>query len=212
AAAEQRVFRDVLGPQLGAVEMDALREVLERVYAAVLAEGQRRARVLLVGDCLYLDIVTFAQPALAAEGITLDPTFLTSKNPIQLRREITALDPADFCAVFYSPFTYEFVPSLEPLHHLRTAVRGPWQAGAVGREAFALVGPTLSLLAERFECPVIVHNTAQVARADGSLRSTVRRIATWPGRRRLAQVLNQQVATAVETANRETFEHVHLLD
>jgi hypothetical protein len=61
----------------------------------VLAEGQRRARMLLVGDCLYLDIITFAQPALTAEGITLDPTFLTSKNPIQLRREITALDPGE---------------------------------------------------------------------------------------------------------------------
>ncbi|HKA27842.1 MAG TPA: hypothetical protein VKH82_00600 [Candidatus Binatia bacterium] len=81
----------MLGPQLGGVEMDALGEVLD---AAVLAEGQRRAGVLLVGDCLYLDIITFAQPALTAEGITLDPTFLTSKNPIQLRREITALDPA----------------------------------------------------------------------------------------------------------------------
>jgi hypothetical protein len=63
----------------------------------VLAEGQRRARMLLVGDCLYLDIITFAQPALTAEGITLDPTFLTSKNPIQLRREITALDPGEYC-------------------------------------------------------------------------------------------------------------------
>ena len=57
----------MLGPQLGGVEMDALGEVLD---AAVLAEGQRRAGVLLVGDCLYLDIITFAQPALTAEGIT----------------------------------------------------------------------------------------------------------------------------------------------
>jgi FkbH-like protein len=212
AAEERRVFHDVLGRQLDAVETHALRDVLARLYAAVLAEGERHARVLLVGDCLYLDIVTFAQPALAAEGITLDPTFLTSKNPIQLRREIAALEPTEYCAVFYSPFTYEFAPLLEPLHHLRAALRGPWQAATVGREASAQVRPTLSLLAERFECPVIVHNTAQVARADGSLRSTVRRIATWPGRRRLAHVLNRQVATAVETANRETFEHVHLLD
>jgi len=68
------------------------------------------------------------------------------------------------------------------------------------------------LLAERFECPVIVHNTAQVARSDGSLRSAVRRLATLPGRRRLAHVLNDRVATAVEAANRPTFEHVHLLD
>ena len=212
AAAEQRVFADVLGPQLDAVERAALRDVLERAYAAVLAEGERRARVLLVGDCLYLDIVTFAQPALAAEGITLDPTFLTSKNPIQLRREIAALDPGEYCAVFYSPFTYEFVPALEPLHHLRGAVQGPFRAAAVGSEVFAHVAPTVTLLAERFECPVVVHNTAQVARSDGSFRSAVRRLATLPGRRRLARVLNQRVAAAVDAANRATFEHVHVLD
>src|SRR5262249_58722456 len=153
AAAEQRVFRDVLGPQLGAVEMDALREVLERVYAAVLAEGEREARVLLVGDCLYLDIVTFAQPALAAEGITLVPTFATSKNPAQLRREIGALDPSRYDVVFYSPFTYEFVPSLQPLHHLRAAVSGPWRAPAVANEAFAHVMPTLAPPAEPFPRP-----------------------------------------------------------
>jgi FkbH-like protein len=212
AAEEQRVFHDVLDARLAPDEADALRGVLERVYAAVLAEGDRRARVLLVGDCLYLDVVTFAQPALAAEGITLEPTFLTSKNPVQLRREIAALDPTRYCAVFYSPFTYEFVPMLEPLHHLRAAVRGPWRAAAVGEEAFSQVAPTLSLLAERFECPVVVHNTAQVARFDGSIRSTVRRLATAPGRRRLAQVLNRRVAAAVAAVNRETFDHVHLLD
>src|SRR5262249_7290489 len=71
---------------------------------------------------------------------------------------------------------------------------------------------TLALLAERFECPVIVHNTAQVTRSDGSLRSRMRRIATSPGRRRLAEVLNRQVAAAVEALNRETFEHLHVLD
>lgn len=212
ATAEQRVFHDVLDPQLAQGEVDALRAVLARVYAAVLGEGDRRARVLLVGDCLYLDIVTFAQPALAAEGITLEPTFLTSKNPIQLRREIGALDPTQYCAVFYSPFTYEFVPMLEPLQHLRAAIQAPWRAAAVGAEAFAQVAPTLSLLAERFECPVVVHNTAQVARSDGSSRSTVRRLVTAPGRRRLAHVLNQRVAAAVAAANRDTFEHVHLLD
>ncbi len=209
---EKRVFHDVLDVQLDAAEKAALDDVLERAYAAVLAEGEREARVLLVGDCLYLDIVTFAQPALAAEGITLVPTFATSKNPAQLRREIGALDPAQYHAVFYSPFTYEFVPSLEPLHHLRAAASGPWQARAVGSEAFAQVMPTLALLAERFECPVIVHNTAQVIRSDGSARSTLRRIATSPGRRRLAAVLNRQVAAAVETLNRETFEHLHVLD
>jgi FkbH-like protein len=209
---EKRVFHDVLAPQLDETECAALHDVLERAYAPVLAEGGREARVLLVGDCLYLDIVTFAQPALAAEGITLVPSFATSKNPAQLRREIAASDPAQYCAVFYSPFTYEFVPALEHLHHLRAAAQGPFRAAAVAHEVFEQVAPTLALLAERFECPVIVHNTAQVVRADGSFRSNLRRMATAPGRRLLARVLNRQIATAVERLNRETFEHLHVLD
>jgi hypothetical protein len=191
--------------------VDALRAVLARVYAAVLAEGDRRARVLLVGDCSTSTSSPSRSRRSPRRGSPSSRPF-TSKNPIQLRREIGALDPTQYCAVFYSPFTYEFVPMLEPLHHLRAAIQAPWRAAAVGAEAFAQVAPTLSLLAGRFECPVVVHNTAQVARSDGSSRSTVRRLVTAPGRRRLAHVLNQRVAAAVAAANRDTFDHVHLLD
>lgn len=209
---EQRAFRDVLAPALSAGDRAALDEVLARMYGTVLAEGRRTARVLLVGDCLHLDVVTFAQPALAAEGITLEPTFATSKNPIQLQREIGALDPTRYCAVFFSPFTYEFVPSLEPFQRLGMAARTPWRAARAAQQAFAQVAPTLRLLAERFECPVIVHNTAQVTRVDGSPRSVARCRLTWPGRRRLAAALNARVEGAVAELNRSTFEHLHVLD
>ena len=74
------------------------------------------------------------------------------------------------------------------------------------------MAPTLRLLAERFECPVIVHNTAQVIRVDGSPRSGARRRLTWPGRRRLAAALNARVEAAVAELNRSTFEHLHVLD
>jgi FkbH-like protein len=212
AELEQRAFREILAPDLSPDERAALDDVLARLYGTVLAEGQRTARVLLVGDCLHLDVVTFAQPALAAEGITLEPTFAASKNPIQLQREIAALDPQRYCAVFMSPFTYEFVPSLEPFQRMGMAARTPWRAARAAEDAFAQVAPTLRLLAERFECPVIVHNTAQVMRVDGSPRSVARRRLTWPGRRRLAAALNELVERAVVDLNRGTFEHLHLLD
>jgi FkbH-like protein len=211
-ADEKRVLHDVLDPLLDDGERAALTAVLERVYATVLAEGERRARVLLVGDCLHLDIVTFAQPLLAAEGITLDPTFATSKNPVQLRREIGDLEASQYDAVFYSPFTYEFLPELEEFRRLRTAARAPWQATGAAAAAFRNVEPTLRLLAERFECPIVVHNTAQVARSDGSLRSSARLYATALGRRRLAAALNRHVAGAVDELNRAGFEQVHVLD
>jgi FkbH-like protein len=212
AREEQRAVRGVLAGVLPASDRAALDEVLERMYGVVLAEGQRRARVLLVGDCLHLDIVTFAQPALAADGLTLEPSFATSKNPIQLQREIGALDPTRFSAVFFSPFTYEFVPALEPFHRMGMAVRTPWRAGRAAEEAFAQVASTLRLLGERFECPIIVHNTAQVMRVDGSPRGVARRRLTWPGRRRLAEALNALVERSIDELNRSTFEHLHLLD
>src|SRR5262245_20703390 len=110
ATLEQEAIRDVVAAAVSPAARTVLADVLARMYGTIVAEGRHTARVLLVGDCLHLDVVTFAQPALAAEGITLEPTFATSKNPVQLQREIGALDPSRFCAVFYSPFTYEFVP------------------------------------------------------------------------------------------------------
>jgi FkbH-like protein len=92
------------------------------------------------------------------------------------------------------------------------AARTPWRAPRAAAEAFAQVAPTLRLLAERFECPVIVHNTAQVTRCDGSPRSAARRRLTWPGRRRLAGALNARIEAAVARLNRDTFEHLHVLD
>ncbi len=212
AAREQLAIREVVAPGLALADVAALDDVLARMYGTLLAEGRRTARVLLVGDCLHLDVVTFAQPALAAEGITLEPTYATSKNPIQLQREIGALDPTTFCAVFFSPFTYEFVPSLEAFQRLGMAMRTPWIASRAADEAFAQVTPTLRMLAERFECPIIVHNTAQVTRVDGTPRSAARRRLTWPGRRRVAAALNARIAAAVAELNRTTFEHLHVLD
>jgi len=212
AALEQQAIRDVVASAVSPAACSALDEVLARMYGTIVAEGRRIARVLLVGDCLHLDVVTFAQPALAAEGITLEPTFATSKNPVQLQREIGALDPSRFCAVFYSPFTYEFVPALETFQRMGMAARTPWLAPRAAADAFAQAAPTLRLLAERFECPVIVHNTAQVTRSDGSPRSAARRRLTWPGRRRLAAALNARIDTAVAELNGSTFEHLHVLD
>jgi FkbH-like protein len=212
AELERRAFRELIGAQVSGEDAAALDDVLDRMYRTVLAEGRRTARVLLVGDCLHLDIVTFAQPALAAERIVLEPTYATSKNPVQLQRDVGALDPARYDAVFFSPFTYEFVPSLEPFHRMGMAARTPWHAGSAAAAAFAQVAPTLRLLAERFECPVIVHNTAQVIRVDDSVRGGARRRLTWPGRRRLAAALNARVAQAVADLNRSTFEHLHVLD
>lgn len=212
AEGEQRVVLEALRAAVSPAEHAALAAVLARIYATLTAEGTRVARVLLIGDCLHLDVVTFAQPALAAEGITLEPTFLTSKNPVQLRREIDAVDPAGYAAVFYSPFTYEFDPALEAFQRLGMALRSPWRAPGVARDVLGHVQSTLAFLVARFECPIVVHNTALVARTDGSMRSLLRREATAFARRRLARSLNRGLATKIDELHRGGADHLHLLD
>src|SRR5262245_17381078 len=77
AALEQQAIRDVVASAVSPAARTALDEVLARLYGTIVTERRRTAHVLLVGDCLHLDVVTFAQPALAAEGITLEPTYAT---------------------------------------------------------------------------------------------------------------------------------------
>jgi FkbH-like protein len=153
-----------------------LNAMVELVTTA--ARSSREVKVLLVGDCLFLDLTTFLTAPLLSRGITLRPTFASSKNPIELRNVLRSLAQEKFDLVCYSPYSYEFSPTLAETHYLQRMIASPRTLRQLAANAHRQVAPTLRLLQGTFSCTVFVHATANLRRHNSTLVSCSKSVAT----------------------------------
>ncbi|MGO8760057.1 MAG: HAD-IIIC family phosphatase [Terracidiphilus sp.] len=154
----------------GTVSAETVRKLgedLDRVIAPLLRPARKTLRVLFIGDCLMGEVMTGVAGPCAQSGIGIDPVYRYSGAQVVLRNEIRELGQSAFDLVFFSPFSYTFVPEYEQI--LR------WNAGLWPRTKFfgvldrmlEDVAQTVRLLAERFACPITVHNSAGVVQTFG---------------------------------------------
>ncbi|WP_165220986.1 HAD-IIIC family phosphatase [Aquisphaera insulae] len=201
-----------LEAELTPPQRERLAGVLAEVRHLVLAEGARTLEVLMVGDCLFLDLQAFLQARCLEDDISLNLTFATSKNGGLLRNELRKYPADRFDLVFYSPFTYDFSLPILPYQRLRGALAPASQIRASVDESMKDVEATLGVIATRFECPVLVHNTLNIYRLDGSPISRLKGIATGRSRRIARDLINVRVNEAIARQNAASYEHLFLLD
>jgi len=204
--ADCQYLRGQLQEDAGKDEIESLTDLFERAIAAVTDEQLRECHILLVGDCLFTDLVSFLTAPLATDAITLRPIYLTSKNPTELRNDMRAAAKQKFDLVCYSPYSYEFDLSLSQTHYSRGLMTGANGLNRLVAAAHRQTEANLRLLNELFECPICVHNTANFRRHDGSFHSYVKNLATRRARaaaaRQVSNLLEQFIATHNATANR----------
>ena len=210
--ADRAAFERVLGAALPPAEMAALLRELDSIHGVVTAEGRQRARVLFVGDCLHLDVVAFLTAPLLEDGLTLEPVFATSKNPVELHKMLRGLEGTAFDLVFYSPITYNFQPDFAQLERVRTTLRGGKTLRAIADAAIGDATGTIRLLGELFEAPVFVHNTANLRRHDGSLRERTKTLATQRVRHRARRLFNAWLPDFLEQMNEAGVRRFFLMD
>jgi FkbH-like protein len=155
------------------LRMDAWRELV-----TTKARASREVKILLVGDCLFLDITTFLSALLLERGLTIRPVFAGSKNPVELRNTLRGMASERFELVCYSPYTYEMSLPLARTHALEGMKSGPGALRALAAEAHGQMVPTLRLLRETFECNVFVHRTANIRRHEGMIGSYAKQWGT----------------------------------
>jgi FkbH-like protein len=172
----------------------SLNESFSQVIAAVTNPQLRECHILFVGDCLFLDVVSFLTAPLAAEGIALRPIFLTSKNPSVLRNDLRAASCQKFDLVCYSPYSYEFDLFLSQTHYSRGLVTGVGELNGLVAAAHRQTEGNVRLLSELFECPVCVHNATNFRRHDGSFQSYVKNLTT----RRARTIAGSKVSRLLE--------------
>ena len=186
--------------------------MLSDIEQTLTRQAAKTLRILLVGDCLFLDIIPFVVASALEQGIRLMPEYVTSKNPVVLRDELRAMSSSKFDLVFFSPFTYEFSPAYAQLAEWRNALMTESSLREVVNDAWADAKATIDVLADLFDCPIHVHNSAAVVREESAAKRLVKVKATAKLRGAAKAQVNELLARYLEGKNAESFEHLFLLD
>jgi FkbH-like protein len=213
-AADSAGLHALLAPHLKQSDLAELHRELAAIERTLCAKGSRQVRVLVVGDCLFPDILAFLTAPLLEDGITLHPHFLTSKNPAEIRSAICRLaaDGQTFDLVFFSPFTYEFHLQYNQSSRLSRALTGRAGLRKLAAEAYASVEPTLLLLADSFPVPIFLHNSANIRRHVGFPIDQLRALITLPARHTAAREVNRLLEECRAALNAARSQPVVLVD
>ena len=185
---------------------------LDEVTRTLTHEAEKVQRVLLVGDCLFLDIVPFIVSELLNTGIRLVPEYATSKNPALLRDELRAFSAKKFDMVFFSPFSYEFSPDYNQLLDWRNALKGETAAREWVPRAWEDARGTIDVLADLFDCPIHVHNSAAVIREESRAKRLAKAKVTARNRANAREAINTLLPAYLQKKNAESFQHLFLFD
>ena len=209
---DRAIYDSYFKARLKPVQMTVLLETLDEIHRIVNDPGRVVMKVLLVGDCLHLDVVAFLTAPLLENGIRLESSFATSKNPMELHRCLREMKDRTLDLVFYSPFSYAMDLEYSQLISLRTAIAGPGKWAAIVASAKSSAGSTMELLGELFEAPIIVHNSANIRRHDRSAKERSKNAATYPARNHARKLINGWLPGKLEELNTASFRHFFLLD
>jgi FkbH-like protein len=211
-AFDQKAILNAVKPYLSAADRDLLTTELDRMHRVITKPGEKLCRVLFVGDCLFLDILAFLTAPLAGSGIQLASTFVTSKLLSAQHRELRQLKGRNFDLVFYSPLTYAFHAEFSESQFLRGALcrraRLDEHVAAAKRDIVS----TLELMDGLFECPIFVHNTANLRRHGRGVSDIAKTLATQSARSYTRHIINKWVPGHLKQLNARSHPHLFLLD
>lgn len=212
AANDLAALQSVLTCDLSEVELELLRKRLTEIGGILSGQANRSVEILMVGDCLFLDILAFATGPCLEDGVTINPTFVTTKNPVEQRKMLHELSNKKFDLVFYSPFTYEFNAAVGRYMYLRHSFDSRQKIHSTVKQLTDEIKPTLDILATLFECNIIVHNTANVRRHDGTIKERTRNLITHRARSLASYEASKWIAEQVNERNSGSFHHLFVFD
>jgi FkbH-like protein len=212
-ARERSNLEELLRNRLPEAGWTLLSAHLADVHRMLSAQSAAKTQhVLLVGDCVFLDIVPFVVGELLDAGIAIVPDYATSKNPLELRDELRKLSSKKFDLVFFSPFSYEFTPEYAQLAEWRRSFMADSAVQTVAQAAWREASVTLDLIADLFDCPIHVHNSAAIIREESATKRRVKLTATARIRAVAKERVNALLVEHVRQKNSESYQHLFVLD
>ncbi len=210
--AERQGLKTVLQAKLSPDAWHLLSSEIDVIHRLLGGEAKKTQRVLLVGDCIFLDIIPFIVGDLLESGIRLVPDYATSKNPLELRDQLRNLSDRKFDLVFVSPFSYDFVPAYSQLVSLHSGLMSGRSVRTLAEQTWSETCLTLDLAADLFDCPIHVHNSAAIVREENAFKRILKRAVTARQRVAAKQRINELLRTYIEQKNSESFKHLFVFD
>ena len=175
----------------------------------VPAAAPQQVRLLFVGDCLLEDVELLINGQLTRQGLLAQAEFVLSKNPMEQVRQIRERGRERFDGVVYSPLSWEFDPEFG--NFLTPGLRSRRALMHDVESIWARVASTVRLLADTFEAPVYVHNTAAVVRASSEVRRVAKALVTYPQRALARRQFAQRIDALLADINASSFHHMVLV-
>jgi FkbH-like protein len=189
-----------------------LSEGLDEIESILIRESPISRRVLLVGDCLFLDIVPFIVASLLEQGIRIVPYYAASKSVALLHEQLLAFSSKQFDLIFYSPVTYDFATEYSVLNSPKRALIGGAAVDVLVARVWSDAQKTIGVLADLFECPIYIHNSSGMLRDEQSLRRWIKLLATHRIRMRAARGFNALLERHVAETNARSYPHLFVMD
>lgn len=211
-ATERSALTQQMGGQWPAHALAAVQAVLAQIHESLQQRAPITKKVLVVGDCLFLDIVAFLSGTLQAAGISLDVEYVASKSVSDLVKQIRRLGDQKFDLAFFSPFSYDLFLEQAQLLSWRHALDGAAKVETTSLALSQKVDQVLTALADTFECPIVVHNFSGLLRDEHAITRWFKRTVTRHNRARAQRLCNQLLRQSMDRINGGSFKHIHLYD
>lgn len=212
AETDVRAFATSFGQDLGPDGNRLLEYELSDVVRNLTTGCRRTLDVLMFSDCLARDVIKFLRPLCREDGIAIRPTYVFSKNPAEQRNMLRGLADRKFDVVFYSPFTHGFSPEYSRLSRTKEAFASRKTIHRAVDDTLADVAVSLDLLLGLFDSSVVVHNSANFRRHDGTPRELIKNLVTLRTRHLARQQANAGVAEFVAARHAAGCHQLSLLD
>ena len=209
--AERSSLERLLKPKLGN-DLEFLLAELSALQSLLIAETKYKKKVVFVGDCLFLDIVPFVIGPLIDDDISIQVEYITSKNPLQVREEIKKLEYQKIDLIFFSPFTYDFCPSLMSIFDWRRFLDSQPKIIKDLESALHDTKKTIDVISDLFDCPLYVHNASFIMREESEFKRFIKCSLTKRVRQFAQSWINTAISKHIAHINQQSYEHVFLFD
>jgi FkbH-like protein len=207
-----QIYREFLRPRIGADQMSTFERGYSSATLGLTTQAKRHVRTLFVGDCLMAEIASFVLGPLAAEGISIDPFPINSKDTAGLRRTLDLLATKQYDVIFFSPFSHSRIPEIEFFSNPKNAFSGRSELDAITSSIIDQTRALMDYLASKFECPIFVHNGAFLQRSQSAMKSAIGLITNSRATSYARTRINQWLADYVALHNSTTFQHIFIID
>ena len=176
------VMARTLSSEVGVQLASQVEEELQSFAQTFSVPATKTVTALLVGDCLFVDILPFWVVECRKAGLALAPTILSSKNQAAIRANLGKLADRKYDLIAFSPFSYAYSPEYAQLLYWKGALKSRSAIKELVERCCAENDKTMDALCETFACSVLVHNSANIVRDENRGRQILKNVLTAPVR------------------------------